>query len=245
MILRFGARPAAVGRILGFPYAGASPAWLRTWALETPSTVELLACAYPGRDEAPPLDRIDRVVPRLVDAMVASKERPLERPFVLYGHSIGAWVAFEVARALRTRGLPGPRALVVSGRQAPSCPPRFSAIGRLGDADFLAAVIERYNAIPQAVLDEPELLAMLLPGLRADLAMGESYRWDDPTPLDLPIFAYGGDQDPFVDEAELAAWRSCSTAPVHVERWAGGHFFVDQPGHRRALLDRLVELVLR
>lgn len=240
MMLCFDRRPEALGRVIGLPYAGASPAWLRTWSRDLPATVELRAGVYPGRSDPVPPDRIEDAMP----AMMAAAEPLLDRPYVIYGHSVGAWVGFEMVRAIARSGLPMPRALVVSGRQAPSCTPRLAPITHLPDSEFVEAVAERYRAMPRVVLDDPDLLAMLVPGLRADLRFSENYRFNDHTRIDVPIVAFGGSTDPFTTSGELEAWRTHTSAGTEIHWLPGGHFFVDGPPQRRAVVARIVERVL-
>lgn len=242
MILRFHVRPEARARVLALPYAGASTAWLRTWSLALPSNVELLAATYPGRDvDDPPLTQVSEVVERLSGALEPSL---FERPYLVYGHSIGGLVAYELVRALLARGRPAPRALVVTGRQAPPTPLRLPPVTHLPDPAFLQAMVERYAALPPAVLESPELLSMLLGWLRADLRLGETYRFVDGPPLPLPIHAYGGQDDANVRAADLAGWAALGSADSTVSRVPGGHFFVDDVAQRRSLVAHLVALAL-
>jgi surfactin synthase thioesterase subunit len=242
VILRFHVRPDARARVLALPYAGASTAWLRTWSLALPPNVELLAATYPGRDgDDPPLTEVGEVVERLYGALDPSL---FERPYVVYGHSIGALVAYELVRSFIARGHSAPRALVVTGRQAPPTPLRLPPVTHLPDSAFLRAMVERYAALPPAVLESPELLAMLLGWMRADLRLGETYRFVDGPPLPLPIHAYGGQDDANVRAPDLAGWGALGTTDSTVTRVPGGHFFVDDLAQRRMLVAHLVALAL-
>lgn len=145
-------------------------------------------------------------------------------PLVLYGHSFGALLAFEVAHLLSRRGA-RPLSLVVSGRRGPRCVDRESPIALLSDQDFLEQVALRYGGLPQAVLRSQELLEIVLPALRADMGITEGYRYHHSGSLRLPILAFGGDKDNQVSRAELSRWREETRGPFELRMMSGGHFF--------------------
>ena len=211
-------------RVLAVPYAGAGPAWLRPLDSLFPADVELSVIAQDKRASS-------------MTALIAAiaPELPSDRPFVLYGHSIGAWIAFELARACPEQC----RALVVSGRSSPDGPRRGAPINRLPDAAFVAEMIARYDAIPQAVLESPGLLAATLPMLRADMAVGETYAPAPGPLLEVPIHVYGGSADVHVLAEDLEGWRRMTRAETTVDLRAGGHFFVDDPSVRQEICARL------
>ena len=214
--------------LYGFPPAGGGSPAYRPWQpLLAP--IEVRPLVWPGREHLlgqPPL--------RDVDALVACAlgEVDARRPFALFGHSLGALVAFEVARALRRQGIQ-PLALFVSAFRAPQLPPTQAPLHRLPDRE-LVRELERYNGTPPEILAHEELLALLLPSLRADVEAAETYAYRTEAPLACPILAFGGDDDPFVSREELAAWRAQTTGPFRVRTFPGDHFYL-QASHAALL----------
>ncbi|AUX39241.1 thioesterase [Sorangium cellulosum] len=215
--------PAARLRLFCFPYAGGSASAYSAWWRELPASVELCTIKLPGREarlREPPFQRLTP----LVGALSAALGPWLTKPFALYGHSLGALVAFELARALRRRGAPLPRHLLVSGRRAPHLP-MGEAFHALPDPEFVAW-IRRMGGTPDEVLREPELMELFLPVLRADVAVNEAEPFVAEAPLDCPITAFGGVVDERASPAELEAWRELTRGSFRVEMFPGGHFFL-------------------
>lgn len=169
-----------------------------------------------------PLRRVEDLVPALAEGLAPL----LDVPFALFGHSMGAVVAFEVARELRRRGGPAPVLLAVSGHQAPRRPEVEPPFSHLPDAAFLEELRRRYDGIPAEVLAEKELLQLLLPVLRADIQVLETYAYAGEPPLDCPISCLGGEDDPHVSVADLEAWSDETSGGLRVRTFPGGHFFV-------------------
>nr|AFB69885.1 microcystin synthetase-associated thioesterase [uncultured bacterium] len=166
----------------------------------------------------------------LVEA-VADAIRPyVDVPFALFGHSLGAALAFELARVLDVE----PIHLFVSARRAPHLPERTPPIAHLPSAEFIRSVQQRYAGIPQAVLDSPDLLDLLLFRLRADFEVLENYRHLTGAPLGCPISAFGGRDDLTVTAAELAGWSEHTSAGLRTRTLAGPHLFLQD--QRQAIL---------
>jgi len=166
----------------------------------------------------------ERLAP-LVDELIPAISPELDRPFALFGHSMGALIAYELTRALRSQGLPTPRLLVASGRSAPQLPRRRRPIHDLPEPEFREE-LRRLNGTPQAVLDHNELMSLFSPVIRADLAMNETYIYQEQPPLDLPLLALGGDDDPWVTPPELMAWGEQAQGSFTMENVPGDHFFL-------------------
>ncbi|MBM4088663.1 MAG: thioesterase [Planctomycetes bacterium] len=232
-------KPAAAVGLFCFPHAGGSAASFRLWGWETPDTVEVFPIQYPGRQNRfrePPYTRLLD----LVADLTAELEPLLAPPFALFGHSLGALVAFEVARHLRRQGSTLPQHLFLSGRAAPHLRSDEPPIHTLPDPLLVDEVSRRYQGIPDVVLQNQELLALLLPMLRADIAMAETYQCRDEPPLDCPMTVFGGVDDT-IDQDELDAWRAYTTRQFAVRMLPGDHFFFDSA--RRLLLPAILEVI--
>lgn len=218
-------RPQAGAHLFCLPYAGGGAAAYRPWLSYLPSTLELQAVQLPGREarlREQPLRRMDQLVAALAPVI----EAQLDRPYALFGHSMGALIAFELARALRRLGAPPPLCLVVSGRRAPQLADPDPPLHQLGDGPFVRSIVRRYNGIPRVILEDIDLLRLFLPTLRADLELIETYQYADEAPLDCPIIAFGGQSDERASMAELAAWGAQSLRPLGARQLPGDHFFV-------------------
>lgn len=194
------------------------------WADALPPDVEVAAIQLPGRESRllePPFRRL----PDLIQALAGAVGPLLTRPAVFYGHSMGALLAFELARELRRRSMQLPVQLIVSGRQAPQTPEHKSPVSHLPDADLIAQ-IRRYNGTPPAVLENRELMELVLPALRADFAVCESYRYTPEPPLPCGIAAWGGWEDSEVSPEEIAAWEVQTSSSFSYRMFPGDHFFI-------------------
>jgi len=225
-------RPASSAsvRLFCFPYAGAGAGAYLDWPALVPPWLELVGAVYPGREArsmAPPLRRLDLLVEALADAMAPW----LDRPFALFGHSMGAYVAFEVGRRLVQLGRV-PESVFVSGAGAPHLPPPHP-LHHLSPRDFLAELI-RLNGFPAEVLRSAELLRHVLPILRADFVACETHRLDSAEPVDFPLHVLCGDCDPRVDGHRLAAWRTLAAGVFSQRLFEGDHFYLHH--HARELL---------
>lgn len=161
----------------------------------------------------------------LVEAIVQSLLPYLDKPFAFFGHSMGGLTSFEVARFLRCAYARSPVHLFVSGRRAPQIPNSGALIHTLPDAEFLEE-LRHLNGTPEAVLANEELMQLLLPTLRADFAVLETYTYQPESPLDYPITAFGGLQDPDVSCEMLEAWKEQTSVAFSLHMFLGDHFFI-------------------
>ena len=214
-------------RLLCFPYAGGGASIYRTWPSSLPPEIEVLPVQLPGR-EARIREPAFTSLPPLIDGLLPALGRGLlDGPVAFFGHSMGALVAYELARALRDAGSPRPLHLFVSARRAPDLPARTAPIHALPEPEFRQRLRE-LNGTPEAVLEHPELMELLGPTLRADFTLIETYEPTSAPPLDCPITAFGGVDDPDVSEEEMAAWRRFTTAAFQLRMLPGDHFFLAQ-----------------
>jgi medium-chain acyl-[acyl-carrier-protein] hydrolase len=207
-----------------FPQAGGGASVFHTWANGVAENIEIWSVQLPGRERRmfeTPFTSIEPVV----HAVKAGILPLLDKPFVFFGHSLGGWIAFELARSLRRSGAPMPVALLASGAGAPQVPRRNRQIHQLSDTDFLDALVE-LNGIPTAALENQELLDLVLPALRADFTIYETYSYSAEPPLDCRVSAFGGEGDPRVSIEELELWNQQTSGEFSVRAFPGDHFFI-------------------
>jgi medium-chain acyl-[acyl-carrier-protein] hydrolase len=229
-------------RLLCFPCAGAGASLYQSWIGALGPEIDVWPIELPGRESRWGEPLIVRMAP-LVQRLVHDLESALEPPFSFFGHSMGAFIAFELARKLRRDGGPLPTRLIVSAARAPQIPDSDQPLHAKPDAELLKE-IRRLNGIPASLLDTPDLVKILLPTLRADLAVCETYTYRDrgEPPLSCSVSAYGGADDHAVPRHFLAGWRHQTTADFNVRIFPGGHFFLQTA--RDALL-RVISEELR
>jgi medium-chain acyl-[acyl-carrier-protein] hydrolase len=220
-------RSGAKLRLFCFPHAGAGASSFRGWSDVLPLDVELCALQYPGR-ETRFADPILENVPDLAAAIADAIAPELNKPFAFFGHSMGALAAYETARLLRTRGGPQPRRVILSGRGAAHLPLPRPAAHALPEPELLAA-LRRYSNRTDELLAHPDLLAIFIPILRADLGAVENYRPGAIEPLLAPITCLGGLGDVDVPWYRLDAWRMHTLGGFRVWMLPGGHFFLHPP----------------
>lgn len=207
-----------------FPYAGSSALIFREWQHELPDNIKVSPVELPGRGMRILEKPFTELLP-LVEDLATALLSHFDRPFALFGHSIGAIIAFELARVLRRQGAPSPCHLFVSGCRAPQLNSTRRRTYELSEADLIAE-LRRLNGTPNEVLESTEMMEVFLPLIRADLQMIQTYAYSPEIPLSCPISAFGGWQDLDESPEMLAAWSQQTTSGFRLQMFNGDHFFL-------------------
>jgi surfactin synthase thioesterase subunit len=220
-------RPArnAAARLVCLPHAGGSAPFFLPVAAALSPGVDVVAIQYPGRQDRrgeQPLDDMDA----LADGVFAVLRDQPELPVTVFGHSLGAIVGFELVRRLEAAGQP-PVRLFASGRRAPSAFRETEKVHLRDDAGILAEV-RRLNGTASSVLGNDELMRAVLPALRADYRIAETYRCAPTDAVRCPITVLTGDDDPKTTLDEANEWAPHTTAEFDLRVFTGGHFFLTQ-----------------
>lgn len=238
------ADPSARCRLFCFPYAGGNASVYRSF--QGPlrnSGIQVCPVELPGRLARRKEPAFTSMEP-LVQALARLLTPFLSRPFAFFGYSMGAVVAFELARHLRRNRLPPPVLVVAAARQAPQCSSSAVPLHELPDDELLARVGGLYGGLPGPVLADPAFRSVIAEILRNDLLLLHRYHYLPGAPLESPILALGGTDDPTVGVDALAAW-SAQTCDFRMNVFDGGHFFIHRHGTeicgevRRTLLSLL------
>jgi surfactin synthase thioesterase subunit len=221
--IRFSRGDTAGLRLFCFSYAGSGASTFRGWSGGLPPDVDVWAAQLPGRETRvaePPLRRMRQLVDALYDAI----GKLLDVPYAFFGHSMGALVAYELARRLRSAGAPEPAHLFLAAFRAPQLPNPNIKIYHLPD-EVLRTVL-RKEGTPQQVLENEELMRALLPTLRADFELCDTYEYRAEPPLRMPVSVFGGHQDVRVGRSDLEPWRLQAGGPFRLTMIPGSHFFL-------------------
>jgi len=215
---------SSILRLFCFPYAGGAATAYRTWSKFLPGTVELCPVQLPGRGGQMSEKPFVQMAP-LVEAAARELEPYFDKPFAFFGHSMGAVIGFELARHLRRESKPGPVHLFVSGRRPPQSPPEMAPTYNLPEPEFVE-MLRQLGGTPTEVLEHQELMPLIIPLLRADFELIQTYSYTEGRPLDCSITAYGGLQDPEVSQEELKGWGQQTTGQFSMRMLPGDHFFL-------------------
>ncbi|MBJ6762832.1 thioesterase [Myxococcaceae bacterium JPH2] len=233
--------PEARLRLFCFPFAGGSASIYNGWSTGLPLGVELCAVQLPGRERRlmePPIASM----PALLDAVMPVMAPLLDKPFVLFGYSMGARIALEVARRLHLQGGPQPRGFIAAAAPPPAANDR-EPIHQLDNPRFIEK-LRAYDGTPEEILQHRELLELVLPTLRADFSLAWWENGPDAVKLGIPISVLGSTGDKHVAVSLLERWRDETSSPdVRVRHFAGGHFFIRS--HPEQVLSAVREDVAR
>ncbi len=221
-------------RLFCFPFAGGGASSYLSWRGAITSDIEICPIQLPGRENRLHEKPFLHMEP-LVTALGKVLRPYMNMPFAFYGHSMGAIISFALARHLRQQHGPTPLHLFVSAHHAPQLPNPNPAISHLADSEFIEH-LRHFNGTPEAILNDPDMMRFLLPLLRADLAIYETYTYVSEHPLICPISAFGGTRDSRADRASLGAWEAQTQSTFSLHMYPGNHFFI-QPMRKTLLQD--------
>ena len=230
--------PKAKLRLFCFPYAGGGASVFKSWAEMLPENIELCILQMPGREERLGETLITEM-PILVDSMAKEVKTFSEIPFAFFGHSMGAIVAYEVARQLITNGDGQIQHLFLSARAAPDLQDDSEPLRFLDDETFIDHLHQTYGALPVAIRESAELREVFLPILRADVELLEKYKEARCDPLDCPISVLGGKSDPAISKGMLAGWRTRTNTTFKQHEFLGEHFYINS--EREAVIKTIID----
>jgi medium-chain acyl-[acyl-carrier-protein] hydrolase len=211
-------------RLFCFPFAGGGTLLYRSWMEALKPHAAICPACLPGRESRlnePAIGRMEA----LLEALAREIEPHLSTPFAFYGHSMGAIIAFELARLLQRNGRPLPRALYVSGARAPQFRLGHQPPPEPSDSELMEQ-LRKLEGMPREVLENPALLGVAMPALRADTRLYRNYVYQPGRPLQMPVYAYGGTTDPNVQRRHIEAWKEQTAGQFTSREFAGGHFFI-------------------
>ncbi len=230
----------ARARLFCFHHAGGGASMFFPWSKASPPDIHVVSVQMPGREHRIREDCITTLSP-VVQTIARVLEPWLDLPYAMFGHSMGASIAFETARELRRGGQPMPVHLGVSGRIAPHLRSRFSPVHTLDDSELIDR-IRSAGGMPAHVVSEPELLELVLSVIRADYCIVDDYRYAPEPPLACSISAHYGQDDILANASEVEAWREHTEGSFSSHGHTGDHFFVNE---HRASIQGIVERALQ
>ena len=217
-------KPKASLRLFCFPYAGGKAQIFRTWSEVLDDRVEVCPVELPGRGKRWGETPFQQLLP-LVEAVAEAIAPLLDRPYTLFGHSMGALIAFELAREFRRNNSPEPVHLFISGHQAPQLPDNDPPSYNRPEEELIRK-LRSLEGTPEAILENREILDLWLPIYRADLSICETYIYRSEEPLSCPITTIGGSQDSSIPKGGLGKWEEHTTGKFTKQLLLGNHFFI-------------------
>ena len=218
-------RRTAKIRLVCFHYAGGGASIFQQWGSQLPEYIEVVAVQLPGREDRfkdQPIADINTVTTLLQVELSCL----LDKPYAVFGHSMGAILSYEWLRAVKKNNWSSPFLYIPAGRQAPHIPNKSPPLCLSPDQEFVEGLIKKYPDTMRAALENTELRQLSMPKLRADFTLAETYEYKPGTTLDCPILALAGQQEYCIEEHELLAWENHTTNSISTSRLPGDHFFI-------------------
>ena len=213
-------------RLFCFPFSGGGASFFRSWQDFLPLDVEICTVQMPGREnrfKEEPFIHMRSVLQKMVQVLDLYQELP----FAFLGHSLGGLISYELALQLRKQNRATPVHLFVSSCRAPHLPEIHPPLHRLPRDEFIES-LRRYNGTPDEVLNNPDLMEIFLPVLRADFSILETYQYQEEEPLDCPVSVLGGVKDNNAPYEDLIAWEKYTRCDFKVRMYPGGHFYLKE-----------------
>ena len=225
--------PEARVRLFCLPFAGGGASIYRGWAKDLEPAIEVCPIQLPGRENRFS-EKAHEHVQTLAPAIANQLQFYLDKPYLIYGHSMGALLAFEVLRILQQKGQAMPETAILGAHRAAHLPPKRQPMSTLDDASFLAK-LTTFGGFPDEVLQSQELLQFVLPTLRADFALCDSYPFTPGPALDCPLALIAGRHDQEVNPQDMQPWQTHTLHPARLVTLDAGHFFLKT--HPEAVFD--------
>lgn len=222
--LKFSAELNTSVKMFFFHYAGGSASIYRNWVKDLPSSAEVIGIQLPGREgrfREAPYKEISLILGDLLAAMESLTD---SKPYIFFGHSLGGLIAYELARELNNNKTL-PQHLVISGCQAPHLPLRRKKIHHLPDRDLLSE-LALYRGIPEAIINNRELMSTFIPVIRADFTISENYSYKTKKLLSCPITLLNGLEDPYIFLEDIQGWKQHTSGEFNQYLFQGDHFFI-------------------
>ena len=222
-------------KLICFPYAGGGIATYSSWVKHIPDNIEVCIVQMPGRGVRI-LESAHTNMNDVISELLTVIPDYLNKPYILFGHSLGSHIAFELMRQLQALQLPLPLHFIASGSRGPHDKPKKKNIYRLPDQEFIAE-IKKLNSTPNEVLENQELMDLLLPPLRADFELADAYCYDGDIEFNCPISILGGEDDLDISFTQLKSWQNVFVKKAQIYMIAGDHFFIDN--HKSICLEKV------
>lgn len=214
-------------KLICFPYAGGSERIFERWPELLPSAISIFPVLLPGRGKRV-REPLVTSLKLLVDEIVEVLARINSGPYAMFGHSLGAMLAFELARELRRRGLASPEKIIVAARRAPQILVDEVSAHKLSDPEFIDR-LRTMEGTSEEMLNDTGTMEFFLPLLRADFKVADTYVYQPELPFSFPISVYGAMGDKGVAQDELKAWEVQTNGTFNIRMFSGNHFFLNDP----------------